>query len=361
MNMPEVKYVRHPGMLIDLTFMYVLHYNRNLWDTVTFSRPGKFETDREYYEKMLSEFPKIPDDFLIFFYLKNDDCAFLTRELIYRVGAPISEKYDLEGLIQRLSDTDFVVNKMTSFYFPEESLDNVHDNYFYSKLIRESDYPGNLKFELFSFFVEPDRYIQKLIRELEIRYALVHKYYTDHSEKLFQFTENFSYIDYWETARQHPTVEFHLDENEVITMSTTLIKKFFSFCDFNANMIIIGTEYKDFIKAVKAEQKNIDLVATGKVFGEFNRIKILDYLSKQEERSTSEIAKMLALSLNATIYHLSSMIKAGVIKQRESGRTVYYRLNKDFFDTLCEELQLIKNGDYNMQNISKRRDNHEME
>ena len=57
-----------------------------------------------------------------------------------------------------------------------------------------------------------------------------------------------------------------------------------------------------------------------------------------EEITIKDLEQEFGFTGTNAYYHLSLMIKAGLLKTRNRGRVVLYSINKDYFKSLCDLL-----------------------
>lgn len=68
------------------------------------------------------------------------------------------------------------------------------------------------------------------------------------------------------------------------------------------------------------------------------RISILQQLAKEKELACLAIVDALPLSQPACSRHLAELVKAGLVKARNQGNFVYYRLEKKALDQFCKSM-----------------------
>lgn len=65
-----------------------------------------------------------------------------------------------------------------------------------------------------------------------------------------------------------------------------------------------------------------------KNLGVASRVKMYFYLAKGESASVSEIAEYIGLRQPTVSYHLSEMMKTGLLNRKTSGKKVFYSVNQ---------------------------------
>ena len=86
-------------------------------------------------------------------------------------------------------------------------------------------------------------------------------------------------------------------------------------------------------KSMPDEGLLCDLAELYKIFGDSTRIKIL-YALFEEERGVGDIADLLGLTMSAISHQLRILKQARMVKNRRSGKSVYYSLTDDHIRAL---------------------------
>jgi ArsR family transcriptional regulator len=98
--------------------------------------------------------------------------------------------------------------------------------------------------------------------------------------------------------------------------------------------------HEDVVAAVKAqmpeEESLMDLADLFKVFGDTTRVKIL-YALLHAEMCVCDLAVLLNLTKSATSHQLRSLRMANLVKNRRSGKEIYYKLADDHVRSIFEK------------------------
>ena len=86
--MKNVKFLKEPGYLYDLFFLFVLRFNKDFCLTNMINY-GQSSQDTEYFNRVLLDYDDISDELLPFFSLKDNGKCFMT-ELYYE---PYTEEF----------------------------------------------------------------------------------------------------------------------------------------------------------------------------------------------------------------------------------------------------------------------------
>ncbi len=88
-----------------------------------------------------------------------------------------------------------------------------------------------------------------------------------------------------------------------------------------------------FSESLPPEEELADMAELFKVFGDSTRIKIL-YILSQYEMCVCDIAAVLSMTQPAVSYQLKVLKQAKLVKNRRSGKTVFYSLADSHVETI---------------------------
>ena len=75
-----------------------------------------------------------------------------------------------------------------------------------------------------------------------------------------------------------------------------------------------------------------------KALGDPNRVRMVELLACQGEKSATEIAEAVGLSLALVSHHIKVLSEAGVIHTRKEGQTRYCRVDERAITCACQDL-----------------------
>ena len=342
--MRNIKFLKEPGYIFDLFFLFVLNFNKE-YCLSNYINYEKSSEDTNYFKNLLNDFPPISDELILFFHLMdNKKCFIITYYFDPYHKDFVSGKYNISVVQEALNDYEQVTENLIKFYFKDiddETLQKCKTSLpLISQLIKNSAYNSDIKSALYSFFIEPAPILRRLSYELmEKDFNLNHKYNNNPKYAELQETFDFEFVAESLGNTKHSTTNF----NEYKTIYT-------SFCVFDKNVLkvilldtstivlLLGTDYKDIVTFLSTQQKLPDLESFGNAISETNRINVLNYILSMEEITIKDLEQEFGFTGTNAYYHLSLMIKAGLLKTRNRGRTVLYSINKDYFQRLCEAL-----------------------
>jgi len=337
--MKRLKFIREPGYIYDLLFIFVLNFNRDfcLNSMINYQKANE---DTDFFDRVSLEFGDISDELLLFFYIKDNGKCFFPLYYFFNYKQTFLTTYNFQELQNKISNHERLILNVLNFYFTEINDSEVD---FYKnnlrelgKLIDASTYPEVIKRKLYSFFINPVPMIQKLSSELSTMEQLLSKYY-DKNYKILVDVQN--KMDFLETARRLKSIKYHvynIDEVEVVYFSICLLNKNcinIGFSD-DVNIILLGFDYNAYIDFLTWNKVTPEIDVFGTAVSDKNRLGILDALLQQGEITIKEVEKMFGLSVTNAHYHLTLMTKANILKTRNEGRRVMYSINKNYFDSL---------------------------
>lgn len=343
-SMRKIQFVKEPGYLYDLFFLFSLYFNMQRWlkHIINYNKTAE---DKEYFEKVLNPYLPISNELLVFFYLNDDNAIFLTQNYYKPYSKELlSGKYSLDFVLEKLSNYDEVIDNVIRFYFRDLS-----DEMFaecrrsltaLNELVKESRYNGDVKSSLLSLVINPQPVINKLKQELVKKNILLSKQYSLRFAELQKVQNEFDFdvlVEKLKSVRNQPIdiesfsevqISWCLQSKNAVTWKL----------EDNIALMLLGIDYIDALIYFSDRSKLPDFEAFGNAMSEKNRIDILNLVHDREELSIKDIQQELCLTAPNAYYHLAIMIKTGLLKTRNDGRIVLYRVNTDYFTGLGELL-----------------------
>lgn len=106
---------------------------------------------------------------------------------------------------------------------------------------------------------------------------------------------------------------------------------------------LLGYDYASILDIIEKNKEKHSLSGLSSILGDTLRIQILNLLLQRKEVTCKELEKLLGLSGSTAYHHLSLFTKLGALSIRNEGKTIYYSLNKKYFDIMREELRIFSN------------------
>lgn len=339
----NIRYLREPGYVFDLFFLFVLQFNRE-YCLEEFVNRDKVSEDTAFYNDIISEFGPVPEELYPFFWMKDNSKTFVSSYCFDAHRDEFISSFSFDTVQKSLSDYRWVQISMLQFYFPEldesarkaclDSFERV------SRVIDSSRYSDRVKCRLYRFFLEPVEVIHRLTLELTKMEAKLARYYEKRSQCVVELATSLDIEKLSAGLKQISTRQVNLDGFEKIYISGCLINRTcikFSLCAGDA-VILLGTEYNDYIETLIKADSKFRLDAFGCALSEANRVDILNLMHERDEITIKDIEQSMKISGTNAYYHLTLMSKAGIIKTRNIRRTIYYSIDKHNFSEICAVL-----------------------
>ena len=341
--MCNIKFIKEPNYTYTLLLFFIGYFNK---DFFLKPLPGYKHSDEdiEFLQKKLDEYSPISDELLLFFYMPQSSISFMTRYYFEPYKSMFyNGKYNLDTVLTALSDYEKVIQNVLRFYFREESEETLQECFksliCLNKLIKESDYSGEIKSALFSFFIDPIPVIQKLSSELRAKEKLLSIQYEENYKNIAELQSKLTYERVVSEMKLNPEKAKDLSQFDEIYISVGILSRQNIVWVYHEKVavIMIGLDYEDFLEEYMLRELPVELDTFCIAISEKNRIQILEFMLQNKEVTKKDIEKALGLTAANAYYHLSLMIRANMLRTRNQGRTVMYRINK-------EHMQAVSNA-----------------
>lgn len=283
-SLKNIKFIKDPGYLYDLIFIFALYFNEEYCHT-NFINKSKSAEDIKHFKKVLEEFGSISDELLLFFYINQDNYASTFMTTFYY--HPYKDKlldgsYNLSMLQNELLKYDEVIDNVLKFYFQnvsDEMLNQCKTSLTVANtLIRESGYDSCVKNALYSFLIDPVSTIQRLSYELMTKEFLLSKQYEKHYADLFSLQEKFDYATVSAGLKDCGAHSIDIDFASEIVISFSYNNKNHIRVDYNNEdkvLLTLGVDYIDSIRFLSETKTAPNLHEFGTAISEKNRVAIL--------------------------------------------------------------------------------------
>lgn len=342
--MPNIKVLKEPGFLYDLNYLFYVKFNTGLC-VDSLADETKKEAYQKYLEETLNHFGDISDDLYVFYHaIKNGRC-FITTFYMSPYKDHFSTDFNFKYFKNLLSNTEGMIRNLIRFYLydlSEQSLEECFSST--EKLfsyIKASKCTSEEKSKLYEFFINPTPYLQTLQYELIEKEILLSAYYKDNYDKIIEAHNNTTFEVLCENIKDLDNLTFLKDSNQVLYTSFCLLNKYFMKLVFISEgaMYLFGYDYVSIISALVKTQKRQPLEELCGALSETSRVQILNLLLRRKEVTCKDLEKHFNFSGSTAYHHISLLTKAGAVKVRNEGKTIYYSLNRKYFDMMREQLK----------------------
>ncbi len=347
--MPNIKVIKDPGFLYDLNYLFYAKFNTQLC-VDSLADEAKKEAYKKYLKETLKYFGDISDDLYVFYHaIKNGRC-FITTFYMNPYKDRFSTDFDFKYFKNLLSDTDGMIRNLIQFYLydlSQESLEECFSSI--EKLfayIKASKYSGEEKSKLYEFFINPSPYFQTLQYELIEKEILLSAYYKENYETILEAHNNTTFEILCENVKDIRDLSFLREEEQSLYTSFCLLNKYYMNLFFltDGAIYLLGVDYASIISALVKTQKKQPLEELCGALGETSRMQILNLLLERKEVTCKDLEKFFNFSGSTAYHHISLLTKAGAVKVRNEGKTIYYSLNRRYFDTMISQLKSFSNN-----------------
>lgn len=342
--MQNIKLVKDPGYLNDLNYIFFSYFNKEYCLQHHINKDD-VEGEKAHYEQIAKLFGAIPDDLYVFFHALENGIGFFHFNYISKYKAHFTLDYDFSFVQKELSNYSKVVERLIRFYFPninkEEAQHLVESREELFELVKRSAYSDTEKSRLYEFFMMPVSYIQKLQYELMAKELLLSAYYEKNYSHIL---DTYNGLSYEIIAKQIEPLEITgllINEQDELYLSFCLINK--NYVNFspleNGFVCLFGYDYLCTINYLQSRQEKFKLDDIGSALSEASRVQILELMQERGEINCKELERVFNFSGSTAYHHLSLMLKYGVIKTRNIGKTIYYSVNQECFEALIGYLK----------------------
>lgn len=343
--MQNIKLIKDPGYLVDLNYIFFSYFNKEYCLQHHINKDD-VESEMAHYEQIAKLFGAIPDDLYVFFHALENGIGFFHFNYISKYKARFSLDYDFAFVQKELSNYSKVVERVIRFYFPdlnkEEAQLLVESREGIFEIVKQSAYSDTEKSRLYEFFMTPVSYIQKLQYELMAKELLLSAYYEKNYSKILDAFNDLTLEILAEQMKPLKNLDFlKANEGGQVFLSFCLINK--NYVNFspakNGLVCLLGYDYLSSINCLQNRKENFKLHEIGSALSEASRVQILELILERGEINCKELERAFDFSGSTAYHHLSIMLKYGVIKTRNIGKTIYYSVNQENFESLIDYLK----------------------
>lgn len=341
---PEVEFIKEPGYMYDLLSMFILYFNKEyfLSNMINYD---KASADQEYYKSIIKEIEPVSNDLRIFFLMNANAKTFMMVNYFDVFNEAFFTTYNLKEVQDALRDCDGVKSKILEFYLPKLSKTKreecKNDLAELSRQMKIADLKPEIKNGLYSFFIEPEATLQKLSYELISKDFILKKWRESHALQAEQMCESFNLFEIYkkfdgETGHAISNMDGYDKFYVSLTIAEKNVVKQYLYSD--KALIILGVDSLSYLDYLSGLETAPDLETFGNALSDKYRVGILNLAAKNKEISIKDIESELGNGGANVYYHLSLMLKANLLRARNQGRAVIYRLNTPYFNSVRDLL-----------------------
>ncbi len=346
--MPKIKVLKDPGFLCDLNYLFYAKFNAQLCGE-TFEDEVNKQAYKKYLKDTLQCFGDISEDLYVFYHAPQNERCFMMVYYMDPYKEYFSTDFNFKFFKDLLSDGDKIIRNLIRFYLHdlsrealEECLSSTEKLFSY---IKASRCTVEEKSKLYEFFINPKPYLETLQRELIEKEFLLSIYYKDNYDKIIEAHNNTTFEVLCEPIKGEKDLSFLNDEDQALYTSYCLLNKYFMMYFFVTDGIVylLGYDYLQIINQVVKKHQRPPLQDLCAALSEANRMQILDLLLKRDEVTCKDLEKIFHFTGSTAYHHITLLTKVGAVKVRNVGKTIYYSLNKKYFEAMIAQLKVYSN------------------
>lgn len=340
---PEVEFIKEPGYMYDLLSMFVLYFNKEyfLSNMINYD---KASADQEHYKSIIKEIEPVSNDLRIFFLMNANEKSFMMLNYFDAFHEDFLTTYCLQEVQDALRDCESVKSKILEFYLPKLSKmkreECKNDLAELSRQMKIADLKPEIKNGLYSFFIEPEATLQKLAYELISKDFILKKKRESHVLLAEQTQKDFKAEEVIEKIAKYQNEDINLTSPSKLYITLLMINKnvlkYYYYSSITA--LLFGTDCLSYLEYISGRETAPDLETFGNALSDKYRVGILNLAAKNKEISIKDIESELGNGGANVYYHLSLMLKANLLRARNQGRAVIYRLNTPYFNSVRDLL-----------------------
>ena len=336
--MPQIRLLKEPGYICDLIFIFNLKFNTKL-RLNDFENAEKLSEKIKFYHDILDQFSDISEDLYVFFHAIENGRCFMTTQYYNPYKEQFTTTYNFKFLLNELADKERLKERLIRFYFydlPDEEVEAcIKSNTPLFSHIKKSSYSGEEKSKLYEFFIDPEPYIQTLRYELMAKEIMLTQYYEKNYQKILEVFNQTTFEILSVNMKGIHDLSFIEKNNKKLYVSFCLLSKFtINFMGIEEGAVyLLGYDYLSIIDYAK-NKKDLSLQDLGNAICEESRVKILQLLLEREEVTCKDLEKIFSFSGSTAYHHITMMMRIGLVKTRNEGKTIFYSLNRKYFDAV---------------------------
>ena len=346
--MTNIKVLKDPGFLYDLNYLFFAKFNMQFCIDSLSDKTRK-EDYSKYLGEILHQFGDISEDLYVFYHaIKNGRC-FITTYYMDIHKNQFSTDFNFKYFKNLLSDTDRLLQNIIQFYLYNLSREELEECFLSTSTlflhIKESKYSDEEKSKLYEFFINPTPYFQVLQSELIEKEILLSAYYKDNYEIILDAHNKTTFEVLSENIKGIRDLSFLQREKQNLYTSFCLLNKYYMQLFFVSDgaVYLLGYDYLSIVNAILNNKKTHSLEKMCYALSEPSRVQILRLLLEQKEVTCKDLENIFAFSGSTAYHHVTFLAKIDAVKVRNEGKTIYYSLNRKYFDIMRAQLKAFSN------------------
>lgn len=218
-------------------------------------------------------------------------------------------------------------------------------------LIQKTEYDSGLKWELFSFLQDPEKYRDEYITFMEKLIPKFLKHYKTKEKVIDEFNKYIEEKNNTNNGKYFKSILgkfMRFDKYDEIYITTSYLDYYsitFNVLE-SSSYVYIGIDYEDALAQYEGREgdKLKKYINIFKNFSDITRFQILKLIAEDKDYSSKDIAEKLGISGATVSYHMNNLFSAELVSMNRKKRKNIYSINKDVIkegiDFLIREFNL---------------------
>jgi DNA-binding transcriptional ArsR family regulator len=258
-----------------------------------------------------------------FFTCNKTGNTFIEMLLLSQPSKDIA-KTTIHRLIGMIDNHQKFMQELLIFYFPNENVEYKLNNDEVFRIIADMVMASNLSHELkcqiLTIALAPEHIIKQLTSHMLFVYAQIESLYEnefgDTSDRYEEETKKLLSNLPYKGSNVYPVLSL---------VDSECCKRWGK---DGAEFLVVGRKYKP----GEGNSKRLCLSSLGGILAEPARIQILDLILEKKKVTCFDVNVGVGFKGNTGYYHLTAMLKSGMLNTESKGKTKYYSLNPSYFE-----------------------------
>lgn len=338
----SLKYYPDPGIAYDISKMLFVKLNpESVWKD--FLTSIESQTDEiNFINTQANLFPAVDPELLLFAYKPSYKTEIFISRIIETLIHKNFIKFSINSLFSYLQNSTQIQKDLYTYYFGDQNF--TFENL--ERMIRSNKYiPDRIKLLLFSFILNPSKYIVSLTNIIEKYYSFIT---TTYISQAAQISIPCSFINsIMENTYSLESLQNNNNQSYPIYYSLCFTIRDYLFRNFHIpTPYLITTQFsiENTFTTTEIPYTNTFLTNISALNDKY-RLSIINHLIANEELTLQKLSGLISLSNSATNHHLTLLKKANMISASRRGRTMFYSYNPNGFQDTINLLQQIWKGE----------------
>ncbi|MBQ9121530.1 MAG: helix-turn-helix transcriptional regulator [Clostridia bacterium] len=345
--MSKLQLLKEPGFVYDLISLFTLRFNKQAILT-DLKNEMQNEEIIEHYENWYEKVSDVSDDLFLFFYSPDKTACLVTTYYFRPYADTFIGGYSFSTFLKALSNRDQLIRDMIRYYLVDVTDEEIEECV--SSLVKLFDrikatsHTDEVKKKLYEFFIDPEPYIHSLLFELTEKKHLVEDHYKDTYEDIIAVYNRTTYEGLARCLEEAESTNLEKLHTSVRVSYCMLNKVLFAkFSSEDGVLFLLGLDYDKTFQPMEEPIKMADLESLGSAFCEESRAKIMELLLERGALTCKDLEKAFEFSGSTAYHHVTILVRTGAVKTHNVGKTIYYSINNDYFDSIIRTLRKYSN------------------